>query len=549
MTWGQLLGALLLKPTCVLASGLAITVLARRAPAATRHAVWTAAVVVLLALPFLVAVLPRLELNVLDAGARRITRLAEAARTTPRDVEFVTVRADDSLVQVPRLRPADGPGHGLQLLPLALAGWLVGAAVLMLRRVNAELRAHQSAARASAASSRIRSLAVQAQLRTGASGVDIRTSTEVRSPAVVGLIRPVVLIPESTDAYSDADLEAILLHEIAHTSRRDCLVNLVADLAASLYWANPLVRIAAARLRLESERACDETVIRCGADAGGYADLLLRVTRADRGLFTLAPAASAMSRARELEFRIRALMREPARRFSRASSVCAVVTGIGLALPSAALTVSNAAPSVPQLVAPEPDRSGDSLTDPRSELVPLVIDERTLAMLVRDVLAGPDSAIAMPFIGALHHVPRHENDFVRERATWVLSRVTKGTLAEPLRAALDDHDWRVQAYAAWALGVVPDRRTVSRLLSLTTHPVWRLRAMAVSALADSRDPRAATPMRSSLDDPAWQVRSQAVEYFASVGGPDARDLLRPHLDDRHAAVRAAVRRALGDTRP
>jgi len=225
------------------------------------------------------------------------------------------------------------------------------------------------------------------------------------------------------------------------------------------------------------------------------------------------------------------------------------VTGIGLALPSAALTVSNAAPSVPQLVAPEPDRSGDSLTDPRSELVPLVIDERTLAMLVRDVLAGPDSAIAMPFIGALHHVPRHENDFVRERATWVLSRVTKGTLAEPLRAALDDHDWRVQAYAAWALGVVPDRRTVSRLLSLTTHPVWRLRAMAVSALADSRDPRAATPMRSSLDDPAWQVRSQAVEYFASVGGPDARDLLRPHLDDRHAAVRAAVRRALGDTRP
>jgi len=44
MTWGQLLGALLLKPTCVLASGLAITVLARRAPAATRHAVWTAAV-------------------------------------------------------------------------------------------------------------------------------------------------------------------------------------------------------------------------------------------------------------------------------------------------------------------------------------------------------------------------------------------------------------------------------------------------------------------------------------------------------------------------
>jgi len=38
-------------------------------------------------------------------------------------------------------------------------------------------------------------------------------------------------------------------------------------------------------------------------------------------------------------------------------------------------------------------------------------------------------------------------------------------------------------------------------------------------------------------------------YFASVGGPEARELLRRHLDDRHLAVRAAVRRALGDTAP
>jgi hypothetical protein len=65
---------------------------------------------------------------------------------------------------------------------------------------------------------------------------------------------------------------------------------------------------------------------------------------------------------------------------------------------------------------------------------------------------APDSAIAMPFVGALHHVPRHENDFVRERATWVLSRVTKGRLAEPLRAALDDHDWRVAGLRRVGLG-------------------------------------------------------------------------------------------------
>lgn len=546
MTTAELLTALLLKPAWVIASASAIVVIARRAPAATRHAVWTGAVLVLLALPFLSPALPRLELNVLDAGARRITDVAAKARA-PRDLDVVTVRADDSVIKVPRSRTpsAAATSLGARVAPVAFVMWLVIAAALVLRRLGAELRAHRYAARADTASRRTRHLADRAAHRAGISSVDVRTSPDVESPAVVGLVRPVVLIPESADAYSDADLEAILLHEIGHVARRDCLVNLVADLATRLYWCNPLVRIAAARVRLESEQACDEAVVRCGADADRYAELLLRVARADRGTFTLAPAASPMSRSRELESRIRALVRVPALRFSRATSVCAVVAGVGLALPGAAVTVSNA-PAAPRLAASEPDQRGDSLADPRSELLPQVIDEGAIDVRVRDVLAGPDSALALPFIGALHHVKKHENDFVRERATWVLSRVDGGRLADPLLAALDDADWRVQTYAAWAFAVVPDRRALPGLLSLMTHPVWRARAMAASALAESRDPRAWEAMRSSLDDPAWQVRSQAATYFAGVGGSEVRELLRRHLGDRHLAVRAVVRRALGD---
>jgi len=546
MTLVGLVATLIVKPSGVIASGYVITALARRAPAATRHAMWVAVVVIALVSPLLAPALPRWRLEALDAGARRVNGIETLTRPRVPATEFVTVRADDSLIRVPRARAVANPSTlDERLAWIAFAVWSLVGAALVLQRIGAERRARRFAARAGAAPEHVRHIASSLIHRTR--GVDVRTSPEVQSPAVVGLFTSIMLLPERYALFSDDELEAILLHEVSHIERRDCLLNFLADLAACVYWCNPMVHMAAGRVRLESDRACDETVVRSGADADEYAELLLRVARADRGGFTLAPAASAMSRSRELEFRIRALIRAPVRRLSRATSVCAVVTGVGLALPSAALTVSSAVSSAPQIAAREPDQTGDSLADPRSELVPLHVDDRTIALHVRDVLAGPDSMLAMPFVHALQHVPRHENDFVRERARWVLSRVTSGALREPLLTAFDDPDWRVQAYAAWALGVFADTAAVPRLIPLVSHPVWRLRAMAASALAQTRDPRAWDAMRAALDDPAWQVRTEAVSYLAAVGGAKASELLRSHLDDRHLAVRAAVRRALDTT--
>jgi HEAT repeat protein len=188
------------------------------------------------------------------------------------------------------------------------------------------------------------------------------------------------------------------------------------------------------------------------------------------------------------------------------------------------------------------------LRSPRSEVVPFKPDPIVMARRIRQLLGGPDSAGAAPFIDALTHAPRTEGDLVRERATWVVWRSEHGQLVEPLLAALGDSDWRVQSYAAWALAVLREPRAVPGLTPLVTHAVWRLRAMATTALAEIGDNRALDVMRLAVDDPAWQVREQAVRFLGAAGGESDRRLIRKHRDDRHVAVRLAVERALATPR-
>lgn len=95
----------------------------------------------------------------------------------------------------------------------------------------------------------------------------------------------------------------MLLHELAHVARRDCLTQLLAAVACALYWAHPGVWWAARRLRVERELACDDRVIAGGTDAGEYAGHLLDLAYA---LGHRRPPALAVSMAapRQLEGRL-----------------------------------------------------------------------------------------------------------------------------------------------------------------------------------------------------------------------------------------------------
>jgi hypothetical protein len=146
-----------------------------------------------------------------------------------------------------------------------------------------------------------------------------------------GLLRPVILLPRGAERWPDARLRAVLLHELAHVQRRDCLTQFVAELGLALHWVNPLAWVAVWRLRVEREHACDDRVIEAGAQASAYADELLSLARGFRVAREGSLAAVAMARPSTLESRLRAVLAEGRRRtLSRRGA--ATTAGVALLL-------------------------------------------------------------------------------------------------------------------------------------------------------------------------------------------------------------------------
>src|SRR3989442_3321211 len=110
--------------------------------------------------------------------------------------------------------------------------------------------------------------------------VRLSISQQTIEPGVWGGWRPVVLLPERMgEELDDAELEAVMMHEMIHVARRDNLIASVQRLLCCLLWFHPLVWLLDRLLLVERERACDEEVMRLGGASEVYASSLLKVLR------------------------------------------------------------------------------------------------------------------------------------------------------------------------------------------------------------------------------------------------------------------------------
>src|SRR6185503_18614671 len=111
--------------------------------------------------------------------------------------------------------------------------------------------------------------------------VMLRVTSEAMSPAVCGLFRPVILLPQSLiEKLTASQLRAVLLHELIHLRRRDVWVNCAQTLLQIVYWWHPLLWIANARVRGVREEAVDDAVMSAlSAEAEVYAPTLLEVAK------------------------------------------------------------------------------------------------------------------------------------------------------------------------------------------------------------------------------------------------------------------------------
>lgn len=101
----------------------------------------------------------------------------------------------------------------------------------------------------------------------------------VTSPMVYGYFKPIIILP--SDIRDEFALRGILFHELVHYRRGDLYMKLIAQLALSLHWFNPLVYIASDRLAQTAELACDERVLAaCSmSDRVDYGNVMLDIIK------------------------------------------------------------------------------------------------------------------------------------------------------------------------------------------------------------------------------------------------------------------------------
>ena len=107
--------------------------------------------------------------------------------------------------------------------------------------------------------------------------VGVAVCDRIAGPVLVGIVRPVILLPAVALAgWDPQQLEMVLLHELLHVRRWDNLVNLLQRIVESLLFFHPMIWIVSAWIRREREHCCDAVVIAHTRQPQAYARLLGR---------------------------------------------------------------------------------------------------------------------------------------------------------------------------------------------------------------------------------------------------------------------------------
>jgi uncharacterized protein (TIGR03435 family) len=163
-------------------------------------------------------------------------------------------------------------------LPWVVALWFAGAAVFWVRLAGGWLtaaRMRSTLVRPAPAEweSALRRLGA----RIGVSRpVRLLVSAWVEAPIVIGWLRPVVLVPVGAlSGLPPEQVEALLMHELAHIRRHDYLVNMLQSAAEALLFYHPAVWWVSGHIRAERELCCDDVAVTMSGDAIAYASALV----------------------------------------------------------------------------------------------------------------------------------------------------------------------------------------------------------------------------------------------------------------------------------
>ena len=180
------------------------------------------------------------------------------------------------------------------IFPWMVEAWLAGVAFFGLRTAGGFLLLERMRRRQSVAvGDRLREICLALQRRIGLErAIHYCHCAWLDAPAVIGWFRPIVLLPiTALTGLSEAQLQAVIAHELAHIKRFDAFVNAFQVAVETLLFYHPAVWWLNKRIRMERENCCDDTAITLCGNALEYARALTLMEEW-RGAPALAMAAN-----------------------------------------------------------------------------------------------------------------------------------------------------------------------------------------------------------------------------------------------------------------
>jgi HEAT repeat protein len=412
------------------------------------------------------------------------------------------------------------------------------------------------------------------------------------------VLAPTIVLPAASANWNDDRRRAVLFHELAHVKRHDLVSHTLGRIACALYWFHPLVWTAARHLRNESEKACDDLVLSCGARASDYAQHLLDMVTSVRNHG--APALGIpMARKKEFEGRMLAILDPAIRRVSpgrlHAATVISALSVLSLtiaavapakahgaelptrevapaAIASASASTADVAPealpasSPAPAAAPRAPKERVAVGTPEPATAPqfdVNMDKkfgRAIGTMALDAIKGTLSGLGVTMsqahgavadtgrIALLIKVLQTDSDAgVRRAAAWGLADISSPGSRDALAHALEsDTDGQVREMSAWALGENGSQETAAVLGRALTHDGnVRVRQTAAWALGQAGRRADANALVSALTDSDAQVRETAIWALGQIDLDRAPPTLLNALGDNSSQVREIAAWTLG----
>jgi beta-lactamase regulating signal transducer with metallopeptidase domain/HEAT repeat protein len=588
---------LLVKATVILLVALGITLSMQRASAGARHLVWLVTVAALLLVPALTAWAP-IPVRMLPPALASTPVAGPSAQektwkvvgdATPQNPATSTPAATDRATPSAPVEETTGFSAmtGISILfviwasvLLVIAGSLGYSAVVVRRIVN-----------------RARPLDTEDWLTplwevSDRLALDepprLLRSEDAKMPFACGLFTPTIVLPAECDGWSLDRRRAVLLHELAHVRRHDLVGHTMGRVACAVYWFHPLVWTAAKQLRSESERACDDLALSCGARATDYAEHLLDIVTSVRRDATPS-VALAMARRKEFEGRMLAILDPELMHSSPSRGQSAALIGtlalISIVVGAAAPARRGQDPAQSTAAAPQvkdadlPIRAADNGypdsreivggwdTPPKSQTV-TTRNQQTVTNTTQQTSARVSVEVSPSISENLANVvgaavATGVATASKSASSALIQMLTKGDTQKagkdsderPIllaRILASEPNASLRRIAAWGLSDHAHKQVAAEALAtaLRRDSDASVREMAAWALADAdRSPTAADALVAALrGDANVRVREISAWSLGNVGGrsQSVADALAAALSDANPGVRKRAAWALGN---